>query len=109
MKQLKTVDVGHYPEISVKGLYAEFADRPTVKPYMPPKQSKSRQIDKTYFFNIVNSQHEDELTAILRHAKSLRNSVGEQQEKQESIRLTNEMYEAMTKYPWIVSIIFHQA
>ena len=52
---VKWVDVGHYPEISVKSLYAEFAEREEVKPYLPPKINKGRQCDKQYFWNVVST------------------------------------------------------
>ena len=39
---VKWVDVGHYPEISVKALYAEFAEREDIKVYLPPKINKGR-------------------------------------------------------------------
>ena len=43
---VKPVDVGNYPEVSVKALYKEFADRPEILPYMPPKINKGRSCDK---------------------------------------------------------------
>ena len=61
LKELKPVDVGHYPELSVKKLYAEFAQREALKPYLPPKVTKNKQVDKEYFFNVVNTLFEDEL------------------------------------------------
>ena len=70
LKELKPVDVGNYPEISVKKLYAEFAERETMKPYLPPKIPKSRQMDKEYFFNVVNTLFEDELKSILEYANA---------------------------------------
>lgn len=65
---VKWVDVGHYPEISVKALYKEFAERPEVNIYLPPKINKGRQCDKQYFWNVVNTICNQELEAILDHA-----------------------------------------
>ena len=87
----------------MKNLYAEFAQREAVKPYMPPKVTKSKQVDKEYFFNIVNTLYEEELQSMLVHANAQRNSVHEADQQLESIRLTNDMMEAMQKYPWVVS------
>ena len=39
---VKWVDVGHYPEISVKSLYIHFAEREDIKVYLPPKINKGR-------------------------------------------------------------------
>ena len=43
---VKPVDVGYYPELFVKALYAEYAARPEIQPYLPPKINKGRQCDK---------------------------------------------------------------
>ena len=67
---LKSVDVGNYPELSVKAMYKEFVTRADVEPYMPPKINKGRQADKEYFFNVVNTLHEEELQSMLDHANA---------------------------------------
>ena len=79
LADLKPVNVGNHEECSVKALYKEFSERPNLKPYMPPKLYKGRQLDKTYFFNIINTFCGEELEAILRHAHKLRNSVEEEE------------------------------
>ena len=61
LKQLKPVEMGHYPELSVKKLYEEFSKRSDIQIYMPPKVGKGRQLEKRYFFNIANTIYEDEL------------------------------------------------
>jgi len=70
LKQLKPVEVGHYPELSVKKLFDEFSKRPAIQIYMPPKVGKGRQVDKRYFFNIVNTMYEDELQSMIQYANS---------------------------------------
>ena len=60
--------MGHYPEVSVKALYNEYAERADIKAYMPPKIHKGRQCDKEYFFTVVNSICEQEVSAIFNHA-----------------------------------------
>ena len=39
---VKWVDIGHYPEVSVKALYAEFSTREDIAIYLPPKINKGR-------------------------------------------------------------------
>ena len=75
LKGLKPVEMGHYPELSVKKLYAEFSNRQEVKMYIPPTITKGKQIDKKYFFNVVNTLHEDELQSMIQYANTQRNSV----------------------------------
>ena len=65
LKGLKVIEMVHYPELSVKKLFAEFANRAEVKIYMPPYVGKGKQIDKKYFFNVVNTLHEDELQSMI--------------------------------------------
>ena len=74
---VKFVDVGNFPEVSVKGLYTEFSERPDIKPYMPPKINKGRQCDKDYFWNVINTLCEEEVEAIVQHAHNQRKSVDE--------------------------------
>ena len=68
MQELKPIEMGHYPELSVVRLYDEFGKRPTVQPYMPPKLCKGKTVDKKYFFNVVNTLHEGELASMLEFA-----------------------------------------
>ena len=97
---VKEVDVGNYPELAVKKIYNEFTDRPDTKPYMPPKINKGRQLDKEYFWNVVNSLYEDELGAILDHANQQRNGLDDGEMLAESITCDRQMYDLMKKYPW---------
>ena len=61
LADLKPVCVGHWPEVSVKGLYDEYIKRPQVMMHCPPKNEKKRPLDKTYLFNIINTFHGEEL------------------------------------------------
>ena len=75
LKDVKPINVGNYQEISVKGLYEDFANRPLLKPYMPPKINKGRQCMKEFFFTLVNSFFGEELQSMMEHAHSLRHSI----------------------------------
>ena len=75
MKQLKPIETGHYPELAVVKLYEEFSKRDLVKPYLPPKLTKGKMLDKRYFFNVVNTLYEGELSSMLEFANAQRNSV----------------------------------
>ena len=101
LKELKPVAVGHWPEVSVLSLYPLYKDRSQVSDYLPSKMPKGRTLDRTYFFNVLNTFLGDELQAILQHAHQQRNSVSEQNQKQEAIVLSEQMAEDLFKYPWI--------
>ena len=51
----------NYSEISVTKLWPEFKKRPLVMEYMPSKINKGRQIDKKYFFDILNTIYPEEM------------------------------------------------
>ena len=99
--EIKPVDVEHYPEISVKGLYSEFADRADVAFYMPPKINKGRQCDKEYFWTVVNTLYEQEVEAMVGHANYQRTGVDGGDLEQEAITVSNEMMDLMQKHPWV--------
>ena len=86
--ELKPYKASNFPECSVKVLYEEYKEHPRMMPYLPPKMPKGRTIDRTYFFNIMNTFTGEELHAIMKHALSLRNSENEIQEKKETIKLS---------------------
>ena len=98
---LRPVEAGHYPEVSVKHLYDEFSVRPEIQKYMAPKLNKGRTLDKEYFFNIVNSHYSKELQSILKHASVQRNTEQEVQEKRESILMSEKMAELMFAQPFM--------
>ena len=98
--QVKPVDVGHYPELSVKAMYEDFAKRPEVAPYLPPKLHKGRQCDKEYFWNVVNTLFEEEVTAIVTHANKQRNFVDQNDLQKESISMTQDWVDMMNLHPW---------
>jgi len=81
LKNLKTVNVGHYPELAINKMYKEFAARPALKPYLPDTFPKGRQIDKTFFWNLVNSFYPEEVQSILEHCNIQRNGVPADEER----------------------------
>ena len=63
--------------------------------------AKGKQIDKEYFFNIVNTMFNEELQAIIEHATKQRNAIEMDDQKKESIMMSEEMASLMFKYPFI--------
>ena len=42
LNDVKSVSVGHFPEVSVKDLYEEYSKRPEIKLYLPNELQKGR-------------------------------------------------------------------
>ena len=95
------MDAGCYPELSVKTLYAEYEDRPEIKPYLPPKINKGRSCDKSYFWNVVNTITSGEVEAMVDHANSQRNAIDSGDMNQESITMSQKMLDLMQAHPWV--------
>jgi len=69
LTQIKPVNVGNFPEVSVKHLFEEFSGRPEIAVYMPPVTSKKmKQLDRKYFFTVVNTFFPEEMSDIIQHA-----------------------------------------
>ena len=85
----------------MKSLYDEFAERPEVQPYMPPKLHKGRTLSKRYFWDVVGTVYPDEVEAIIRHANEQRNSVEAEDNKNQAILVSEEMQGLLFKYPWV--------
>ena len=100
ISSVKMIDVGNFPELAVKKIYAEFATRPELKAYLPPKINKGRQCDKQWFFNLINSFYEEELEAIVAHANRQRYGKEDGEMNAEQIEVDREVYGLMTKHPW---------
>ena len=55
---VKPVDVSDYPELAVKRIFDEFAERLDCKLYIPPKINSGRSCPKEYFWDVVASLYE---------------------------------------------------
>ena len=53
LADLKPINIGNYPEVSVLNLYPKFSKRKDLEKYFPPKIYKGRTLQKKYFFNVL--------------------------------------------------------
>ena len=56
---------------------------------------------KEYFWNVVNSLYEDELTAMIDYANQQRNGFDEEDMKGECIEMSEDMHHHMSAHPWV--------
>ena len=85
----------------MKALYAEYEQRPEIKPYLPPKINQGRTCNKQYFWDVVNSITSGEVEAMVDHANSQRNAVDSGDMNQESITMSQQMVDLMQAHPWV--------
>lgn len=69
MQEIKWVNVPLYDELSVKNLWPEMIQYPEFRRYMPDSLPKGRQIDRTYFFNIMMTLSPDYTGNLIMHAE----------------------------------------
>jgi hypothetical protein len=71
--KVKFVRVPKFVEISLKTIYPLCLEDPLVKRYLPDQVSKTKYVDRAYFFNILNTVKHDYVKALLGKAQEHRN------------------------------------
>ena len=90
MKDVNFCNPPAFDEIGVKNLFDKVMAMPEVKIYFPDKWPKGRQCDKSYFYNVWNTIHEDQVQNVIKHANSVRYSTLSEEVKDNSILITKE-------------------
>ena len=55
LSDLRVVQIPKWPEVNVKTLYEHYLNDEEVAWYLPDKFTKGRQIDRSFFFNVLNT------------------------------------------------------
>jgi hypothetical protein len=69
MDQVKAINVPMYDELSIKNLLPMMMEEPMFRTYVPDSFPKGRQLDRTYFFNIMNTLNPEYTQAIIKYAE----------------------------------------
>ena len=69
MQEIKWVNVPLYDELSVKNLYDDMIQYPEFRRYFPDRLPKGRQMDRSYFFNIMMTLNPDYTGNLILHAE----------------------------------------
>lgn len=65
---LRTIETPKYAEISVKNIYPMVQRDPLLMKYFPDSLPKSREPDREYTFNVINTLKPGYMQDIIRHA-----------------------------------------
>lgn len=103
MSDVKSINAPHYAEVSVTNIYPRIQHDPEVTQYFPSRLPKGRQIDRAYFFNILNTVRPDYLSKIITHAQSLRNTADDPEMRGECIEITPEWQSKLEAVPFVTS------
>ena len=72
LSDVSPVHMPKYDELSVKNLYAKFKHDKEFMSHFPDHLPQGKLPDRQYFFNILNTLHEDYTQQLLKHAADQR-------------------------------------
>ena len=101
LTQIKAVNTPNYDEISVQHLWPKWKEDADFMVYFPSRLPKNRLPEREYFFTVLNSLHEEYVQKMIRHAHDQRNAVGGLDLQQESINISENMYNQLNAFPFI--------
>ena len=73
MSDIIPINVPLYQELNIADMLELFKDHEELKRHLPNRLAKGRQIDRTYFFTVLNTLEPEKLSQIIAHAQEQRN------------------------------------
>ena len=106
MNEVRRVNVPKYDELSVKNLWPTMSQDPEFMQFFPDVFPKGKIADREYFFNVMNTVHEEYTQALIRHANEQRTTAGGQARETQTISLTEDWHARLTALPFISCTYF---
>ena len=69
LDQIKWVNVPYYDELALKSVGPQMANDPKFTCFFPENMPRGRSIDRTYFYNVLNTIYPEYTSAIIKHAE----------------------------------------
>jgi len=101
MKDVRFINAPAFDEISIKALYDKAIEMPGMSKYFPSKYAKSRQADRSYFYNVWNTLYPEEVKEVINFANKQRFTITEEKARDESIIITEDWKKEIAQYPFI--------
>ena len=76
MEGLRTINVPHFDELSVKNIFPKFQQDPAVMRFLPNRLPKGKLPEREYFFNVLNTVNPEYTQSMIDHANKLRFKTG---------------------------------
>ena len=80
LNKVKFVSVPHYDELSVKKFLPMLSEDDNFRKYMPEPGKDERLPDRTFFWNIANTLHQNYVRNVIQHANDVRMKADETKE-----------------------------
>lgn len=103
-RDLKSIDVPKFDELSVKHLYDKFLSLPMMNQYFPSKYPKGRGCDRDYMFCVANTLYEETVFELIKHALEQRYAVDGIKMKDESVLINDHWADELKSLPLVCNV-----
>ena len=103
MSELRLANMPRYDEISVKNVWPEVRKFPEVMKYLPNSVRKGAQLNRAYFFNVLNTVMPEYCSKLASHAHAQRNRVDFAGARKDCIEISEAWYEKLMSLPYTKS------
>jgi len=100
VNEVKRINVPHYEELSVKSIVDMYKDDERLWKYLPTVYAKGKQLDRTFFFNILHTVHPDALPELIAHAREQRQKRITEGEEKETIEIASDWVSKLSEIPF---------
>ena len=100
LSEVKWINTPKYDEISVVNLYPKFKADPEINVYLPTKLPAGKLVDRTYFFNVLNTVYEERLGAMIAHANKVRFQASADGIQEETVVVTDDWWQKLNEMPF---------
>lgn len=100
LKDVKWIEAPRYEELSVTNLLPKFAEDESVMIFFPDRLPKGRLPDRAYFFNILNTVHEQYTQELISVAQRNRHQASQNEFAVDVVKATDEWFKKLTEIPF---------
>ena len=98
------MEIPHYQEISVKNLYDDAMSDPEVAQYLPSEEQLSgKPLERDFFFGVLCTLRKQYMADIIEEAHKRRFKPSEEEEKKDSILISENWFKELQKHPYYSS------
>ena len=101
IQEVKFINTPLFDEIAVKHVYAEVVKQPLMKEYFPDKLPKQCFMDRSFFYNIWNTQYPEQVADFIKHANAQRYTISNEKAEENAIHLTDEWQNELDSMPFV--------
>ena len=101
--EVNWINMPRYDELSVLQIMPEVEKFPEVMRYFPNNVRKVHDMNRVYFFNVLNTVVPEYCQTLLCRANAQRNDVGPTNPKMDCIEISDDWYKKLMEHPYVKS------